>query len=227
MNISGAGNVGIGTLSPSALLDISGSGTNSAIIVPRATIAQRPTTAVNGMIRYQLDTQALEAYINGAWSGLATTTSTGAYLPLAGGTMTGAIVGSNGTAALPAYAFVDKTTGLYSTGAGGLTVATAGAARMSFDSAGNVGIGTTSPSGLLSAYSGTLGTAAITFRSNANGIYPTPATLSGAITSNFSSGGREVNFWNTDTSPPTLSFNFLQMTGTGGATTPHEYVAQW
>ena len=99
MTINSAGNVGIGTASPQALLDVYGSGIYSAIIVPRATIAQRPTTAVNGMIRYQLDNNTLETYANGAWTGLATTTTTGNYLPLAGGTMTGAISHSNGTAA--------------------------------------------------------------------------------------------------------------------------------
>ena len=72
MRITSAGSVGVGTTAPLALLDISGSGTNIAIIVPRATIAQRPTSAVNGMIRYQLDNNSLEAYVAGNWSNIST-----------------------------------------------------------------------------------------------------------------------------------------------------------
>ncbi|MEK9152550.1 MAG: hypothetical protein AAB692_04235, partial [Patescibacteria group bacterium] len=49
-----------------------------------------------------------------------------------------------------AYSFsADTNTGIYGTGADILRLATAGADRMTIDSAGNVGIGTTSPSGRL------------------------------------------------------------------------------
>ena len=75
MTISSSGLIGVGTSSPQALLDIVGSGATSAIIVPRATIAQRPSTPVNGMIRYQIDGNVLEAYTNGVWSSLSTATS--------------------------------------------------------------------------------------------------------------------------------------------------------
>ena len=78
MTITAGGNVGVGTTSPQALLDVYGTGVASAMIVPRATIAQRPTSPVNGMIRYQLDTQGLEAYIGGAWTPLATGAGGGA-----------------------------------------------------------------------------------------------------------------------------------------------------
>ena len=71
--LPGSGNVGIGTSAPAALLDVFGSAnTNSAIIVPRATIAQRPTSPVNGMIRYQIDNQTLETYTAGSWLPIAT-----------------------------------------------------------------------------------------------------------------------------------------------------------
>jgi hypothetical protein len=40
--------------------------TNS-IIVPKGTQAQRPTSNVNGMVRYNTDDNQLEVYQNGAW----------------------------------------------------------------------------------------------------------------------------------------------------------------
>ena len=49
---------------------------NSAIIVPRDTTANRPTTAVNGMIRYNTTTPGFEGYANNAWSPLGGSSST-------------------------------------------------------------------------------------------------------------------------------------------------------
>ena len=78
MRLSTAGNLGIGTATPGAILDIYGtSSTNSAIIVPRATLADRPSTPVNGMIRYNTDSQKLEAYGNSAWADIATSSAGG------------------------------------------------------------------------------------------------------------------------------------------------------
>lgn len=55
--------VGIGTATPQAGLDVATTGTTgSAIIVPRDNTANRPTTPVGGMIRYNNDTSNLEAY---------------------------------------------------------------------------------------------------------------------------------------------------------------------
>src|SRR5206468_3343341 len=48
-----------------------GTGTFSAIIVPRDTMANRPnTTSVNGMIRYNTNTSKFEAYEAGAWANM-------------------------------------------------------------------------------------------------------------------------------------------------------------
>ena len=62
------------------------------------------------------------------------------FLPLTGGTMTGAILGDSSTSpSTPGYAFDgDPNTGLYTTGADELALATGGNARLTIDSAGAV-----------------------------------------------------------------------------------------
>jgi hypothetical protein len=61
-----AGNVGIGTASPEAKLDVTdASTTTSAIIVPRA--GTFTGTTVNGMIRYNTTSTLFEFYQNGGW----------------------------------------------------------------------------------------------------------------------------------------------------------------
>jgi hypothetical protein len=64
-------------------------------------------------------------------------------LPLTGGTMTGQILGDNSTSAsTPGYAFDgDSNTGLFTTGADELALATGGVARLAIDSSGAVSIG--------------------------------------------------------------------------------------
>ena len=79
MTIDTSGNVGIGTTSPTTgtRLDITGTGaTASSIIIPRDTVANRPATGVNGMIRYASDTNKFEAYENGAWTNIISTSGT-------------------------------------------------------------------------------------------------------------------------------------------------------
>lgn len=66
-NLATSGNVGIGVTSPQAALDVVSTGTSSAVIVPRATTGNRPTTLVNGMIRYNTTTALFEFYQNGGW----------------------------------------------------------------------------------------------------------------------------------------------------------------
>ena len=60
-------NIGVGTLNPAAGLDVATTGSASAIVVPRDNTTNRPSTAVNGMIRYNTSANAFEGYVNGAW----------------------------------------------------------------------------------------------------------------------------------------------------------------
>ncbi len=60
------GNVGVGTASPAAKLDVTDTGTTtSAIIIPRA--GAFTGTTVNGMLRYNSTSNLFEFYQNGAW----------------------------------------------------------------------------------------------------------------------------------------------------------------
>src|SRR5262249_26838143 len=73
--ITGAGNVGIGTATPNSILDINGTGTTqSAVILPRDTTTNRPY-GINGMIRYNTNNNAFEAYQNGAWTNMISSTN--------------------------------------------------------------------------------------------------------------------------------------------------------
>ncbi len=116
-NLTGSGNIGIGTISPTAgaRLEIIGTGSGaSSILIPRDTVANRPTTGVNGMIRYASDTNKFEAYENGAWTNLIGTASS--------------VAASNGTVSAPSLSFSgDPNTGLYSSGADAIGFAAGGA----------------------------------------------------------------------------------------------------
>jgi hypothetical protein len=68
--------VGIGTTSPAAgaALDLSGTGTGgSSMLIPRASTAARPSTPVNGMIRYNSTLKRIEGYQNNSWVNLTST----------------------------------------------------------------------------------------------------------------------------------------------------------
>ncbi len=66
LRISTSGNVGIGTASPGARLDVADTGTTtSAIIVPRA--GAFTGTTVNGMVRYNSTSNLFEFRQNGVW----------------------------------------------------------------------------------------------------------------------------------------------------------------
>ncbi|MBX3022617.1 MAG: tail fiber domain-containing protein [Bdellovibrionales bacterium] len=140
VTINNQGHVGIGTTSPAALLDIATNGTvGSAIIVPRDSSANRPMTAVDGMIRYNTSDSKFEFYQNGGWINYGTGSGAGVSFPL---------LASPGTTppSTPSYSFdSDANTGLYSPAADTLALSTAGTAALTVNSAGMVGVGTMSP----------------------------------------------------------------------------------
>ena len=96
MVVTSAGFVGIGTANPKAAFDVANTGTiASAIIVPRDSTANRPTVAVNGMIRYNSATSKFEAYENAVWTNM-----------IGGGSGSFPLLANPiGTAAAPAYSF--------------------------------------------------------------------------------------------------------------------------
>ncbi|MBX3017160.1 MAG: tail fiber domain-containing protein [Bdellovibrionaceae bacterium] len=63
------GNVGIGTNTPTAILDIQATGANSAIIVPRDSTLNRPVGEA-GMIRYNTDLSQFEGFTSSGWGAI-------------------------------------------------------------------------------------------------------------------------------------------------------------
>ena len=165
LTINGAGNVGIGTTSAQAGLDIASTGTiASAIIVPRDTTAMRPTVSVNGMLRYNTATSKFEAFENNAWTNLIGGAQPS--FPLLANPM--------GTAAAPAYSFSgNANTGMFSPGAGQVAISANGTAALSVLANGSIGIGTSAPTRALDvaaivSHSTTGLTSQISVRSPAN-----------------------------------------------------------
>ena len=128
MRMTHAGNVGIGTATPQALLDIQATASGkSAILLPRGSIAFRPPTGVNGMIRYNSSTNKFEAFENNAWTNMI------------GGSASFPLTAPNGTAAAPSYSFSASTgSGVYSSATDNLSFSTAGTQRINVDQLGNI-----------------------------------------------------------------------------------------
>ncbi|RZA08801.1 MAG: hypothetical protein EOP11_03770 [Proteobacteria bacterium] len=70
MRIDSSGSVAIGTTTPTtgAILDVNGTGANSAMMLPRDTTANRPTPGVAGMLRYNTTTNQFETYNGTTWT---------------------------------------------------------------------------------------------------------------------------------------------------------------
>jgi hypothetical protein len=141
--ISGA--VGIMTSAPSsgAALDL-GSATGAAfssLILPRDTTANRPTSPVTGMIRYNTTLNSLEGYIGGSATGWG-------QLQLSTGSFAGTtILGSSAATTSPSRSG-DLTTGLFSSTATSVSVAITGSERLTVTSSG-VGVNTSTPAATL------------------------------------------------------------------------------
>ena len=187
-----AGFVGVGTTTPQAQLDVFGIGAASAMLVPRDTTGARPT-GINGMLRYNTSLAQLETFSSGAWNGVATAAAVGgSYLPLSGGTLTGAVAYPFGSAAAPSINFGDATSGIYSSGSGNVSIGATSGQRMSVSS-GGVGIGTATPSATLHVQNASSGI--LVTRGN-DPLAPVAAPyLSAAGTSGFSSTLPVYSFW--------------------------------
>ena len=79
-----SGNVGIGTATPAATLDVGGTG---AMKVPVGTTAQEPSTPAQGMMRYNSTTGTIEYYNGTAWVSVGTASSALACASSAVGTV--------------------------------------------------------------------------------------------------------------------------------------------
>ena len=105
---------------------------------------------------------------NSAWVTIGTLASANlGLLPLAGGTMTGVLAVTAGTAALPGIAVSgDPNTGIYSPGADQVAISTGGTVRATVDSSGRLLVGTSSARTDI----GSNQTAAIQTESTVNGL---------------------------------------------------------
>lgn len=115
----------------------------------------------------------------------------GVYLPLAGGTLTGALLTSDGTNSLPAVAFAsDPDTGIYRVGANVIDIAAGGTRILDISTAG-----AELRSGVLAMTDGTAALPSITFSSDLDtGLYSRGAndlgfTTAGAVAADIDSNG--------------------------------------
>jgi len=130
LQVNPSGNAVIG-----ANLDLNGS--NILDSTGNVTIADTLDMNSNAIINVQAPTSGSDA---------ANKTYVDTKLSLAGGTMTGALGVTAGSAASPSvFISADTNTGIYSPGADQLAISTNGTGRLFVDSSGRVGIGTTSP----------------------------------------------------------------------------------
>jgi hypothetical protein len=155
-NLTVSGNSGVGTSTPGTLLSVQGVGnwdpTNgstlyTSFILPSFNATS--TTASNGIGTTTpgstLSIQGVANFVSGATSTIYTDLS---FRSLSA---TSTIYSANGTAAVPSLSFLSDTdTGLFRGAANVLGFATAGTEQARIDASGNLGVGTSTPSSVLS-----------------------------------------------------------------------------
>ena len=169
-NVAGVGTLGVGAITTSGALTYGGVTLNNAVTgTGNMVLSTSPTlvtpvlgTPSSGTVTNLTGTASIN--INGTVG--ATTAAAGAFTTLSA---TGITTVAAGSAALPAIVSTTGTadTGFWFPAADTIAASTAGTERMRIDSAGNVGIGTSSPSGILDArgavYLGNTSTGTTTF----------------------------------------------------------------
>ena len=132
--INPSGDVGIGTTVPATILDVNGAETVRGMAAPAL------SPAGQGRIYFDSTSNQFMVSQNGsAYSALGTGS---AGLSTGGGTMTGELIGDNGTSATPSFGFTgDTSTGFYDNGSHGIEVTNNGVPSMVFSSTGVTGTG--------------------------------------------------------------------------------------
>ncbi|CAB4137189.1 hypothetical protein UFOVP317_17 [uncultured Caudovirales phage] len=148
-----AGNVGIGTTSPDARLDVLGASGDQLRLRTAETEEYRiGRNASTGLLDFYGSQTGFTGYTFGGINGermridSAGNVGIGTTSPDARLTVSGAISASLGAVGTPAYTFAgDLNTGMWSPAADTIAFSEGGVEVMRLDSAGNVGIGTTAP----------------------------------------------------------------------------------
>lgn len=134
----------IGTIDSTNANNILNLNSTGAVILPRGTnitgAGGRPSSPINGMIRYNNSDNIFEGYVNGVWKTIGTFALGSGFLPLSGGTLTGNLLIS-GTSQIfgnsindplaPAFSFdSDSNTGMFRVTADTIGLTAGGATRI-------------------------------------------------------------------------------------------------
>ena len=156
------GVVGIGTSVPNSQTALDMSGKTNSMLLPTGTTGQRPGSPVAGMVRYNSTLTSAEVYQNSAWGSLLTSTST---------VTSSVTIGSSAAATSPQVSG-EVGTGLFSSAASTVQIATGATERLRVTATGSVGIGTTTPTQELSL-TGDIDMSGVLYMSATNAHYQT------------------------------------------------------